>query len=452
MSSSIEAEPGTSPDSGYFARVGVVQLAAQLRAGRVSPLDLVEIALGEAARTQPVLNAFVTLDEAGARAAAGRAAQELAAGTDRGPLHGVPVAIKDVIDVQGLPTTAGSRHLAGNIARQDADCVKRLRAAGAIVVGKTATHEFANGPTGDRSAGGPTRNPYSTSRMAGGSSSGSAAAVAAGIVPLALGTDTGGSVRVPAACCGVVGLKPTHGAVSVQGVIPLAPSFDTVGPIARTAADCHLLWTALSDGPSAHPPIATPRIGWLPPGSLFPTTPEITGLARDFAGDLIAGEVSVPDAKELRDAYQIMQGSEAYAVHAERLAAAPELYGEEVRDRLRAGGEVRGWEYVRALDLRDRVRPAVAELFRRYGFLALPTIPLSPPPLDSRAEPIGGEQVDVRAALLALTSPWSVLGLPAVSVPAGLLDGLPAGLQLVGPPGSERQLLSLAEHLQTPNL
>ncbi|GLY63559.1 amidase [Amycolatopsis taiwanensis] len=446
MSSSLETSLDPPPGAGYFARVGVAELATELRAGRVSSRDLVETALGEAARWQPVLNAFVTIDETGARAAAEKADRELAAGVDRGPLHGLPIAVKDIIDVHGLPTTAGARHFAGHIASRDADCIRPLREAGAVILGKTTTHEFACGPTGDRSASGPTRNPYATGHMAGGSSSGSAAAVAAGIVGLALGTDTGGSVRIPAACCGVVGLKPTHGAVATTGVFPLAPSLDTVGPLARTAADCRLLWTVMTAG--HRQPVAAPRIGWVPPDSIHPTAPEITSLARDLTKDLIIGEVTVPAVKELRAAYRTIQGSEAYAVHAERLATAPELYGDEVRDRLRTGGQARGWEYVRALELRDRVRGAVTDLLRQQDFLALPTIPLSPPTLDSRDETIGGEAVDVRAALLALTSPWSVLGLPAVTVPAGLVDGLPVGLQLVGPPGTEHRLLTVAEYLQ----
>ncbi|MEU1903568.1 amidase [Streptomyces hygroscopicus] len=449
MSSSPQTRLSPPPGAGYFARVDVAALAADLRAGRVSPRDLVETALSEATRRQPALNAFVTLDQTGAPAAADQAARELAAGVDRGPLHGVPVAIKDMIDVRGLPTTAGSRHFARHIARQDAECVRRLREAGAIVIGKTTTHEFANGPTGDRAATGPTHNPYAPGHMAGGSSSGSAAAVAAGIVPLALGTDTGGSVRIPAACCGVVGLRPTHGVVAAEGVVPLAPSLDTVGPLARTAADCRLLWTAMAPGP--RPPSATPRIGWLPPDSLHPTAPAIARAARDLAGGLVTGNVFAPELKELRAAYRAIQGSEAYALHAERLATAPELYGEEVRERLRAGGEVPGREYARALAIRDRARERVTGLLHHHDVLALPTIPLAPPALDSRADQIGGEPVDVHAALLALTSPWSVLGLPAVSVPAGLVDGLPAGLQLIGPPGSEHHLLTVAERLQNTN-
>lgn len=445
MSSSLKAGLVAPPGAGYFAGVGVAELAAKLRADGPSPRDLVEIALAEAARWQPRINAFVTLDESGARRAAEQATEELAAGTDRGPLHGLPVAVKDMIDVRGLPTTAGARHFTGHVAEQDAACVARLREAGAIIIGKTTTHEFANGPTGDLSANGPTHNPHAVDRMAGGSSSGSAAAVAAGIVPLALGTDTGGSVRVPAACCGVVGLKPTYGAVPTSGVFPLAPSLDTVGVLARSSAECRLAWTALTTGETAHGQDGLPSIGWLEPSTVHPVEPRIARAARLAVGE--PSTVSLPQIRDLREAYRVIQGRESYAVHVDRLATEAELYSDEVRDRLFAGGDVHDWEYVRALERRDRVRESVMEVFRRVDFLALPTIPLTAPPLGSREWRVAGEPVDVRTALLSLTSPWSVLGLPAVSVPAGRVDGLPIGVQLVGPPGSEYRLLSATEAL-----
>lgn len=443
--SSLEVPLRTPPGAGYFAHVGISVLASDLRGGRVSPRELVEIALNEASRWQSSINAFATLDEVGALNAAVKAGKELADGTDRGPLHGIPIAVKDVIDVRGLPTKAGSRHYTGDFARSDAGCVERLVQAGAIIIGKTTTHEFANGPTGDRSASGATCNPYDTDHMAGGSSSGSAAAVAAGIVPLALGTDTGGSARIPAACCGVVGLKPTHGAVSTTGMVPLAPSMDTVGLLARTAADCALLWTALAGTRTVPLPSG---IGWIAPDSIFPTQPSITCAVRRMVDHLVTGEADVPEANELREAYGIIQGSEAYAQHAELISNAPELYDPEVLARLRAGGEIFGWEYIKALELRRSALQSVHHQLKRYGLLALPTIPLSPPQLDSRIEDINGKSVETRKALLSLTSPWSVLGLPAISIPAVPVDGLPTALQLVGPPGTEAQLLRVARELQ----
>ncbi|GAA4481313.1 amidase [Actinoallomurus oryzae] len=431
--------------AGYFARHTVTALAAELRAGRVSPQDLAEQALAEAARLEPELNAFVTLDAAGARAAARRAAEELAAGVDRGPLHGIPVAVKDVVDTAGLRTTMGSRHFADRVPDRDATCVRRLRTAGAVIIGKTATHEFAYGPTGDRAANGATRNPYRPDRMTGGSSSGSAAVVAAGVVPASVGTDTGGSVRIPAALCGVVGLKPSHGAVPLDGVYPVAPSLDTVGPLARTAADCRLLWHVLS-GRTATGPGGARRVGWIPPDVIHPAWPQVADTAmRCLAGGGFAvEEVTVPGAAALARAYHTIQSSEVYAVHADRMATAADLYDEEVAERLRGAARVRGWEYVRARDLRERSRDAITALLRGHDLLALPTVPITAPPLGARRT---DGVPDVRTALLALTSPWSVLGLPAVSVPAGLVDGLPVGLQLVGPAGGEDLLLAVAQEL-----
>jgi aspartyl-tRNA(Asn)/glutamyl-tRNA(Gln) amidotransferase subunit A len=432
----IEAPPG----AGFFAAHTVAGLAADLRTGRRTPAELVGHALAAAARLGS-LNAFVTLDEPGALAAAHRAADELAAGRDRGPLHGIPVAVKDLVDTAGLRTTMGSRHFADHVPEHDAECVRLLREAGAVVVGKTVTHEFAYGPTGDQSAHGPARNPYRPAAMSGGSSAGSAVAVAAGIVPLAVGTDTGGSVRIPAACCGVTGLRPTSGAVAGDGVFPLSPTLDAVGPIARTAGDCRLLWHALGGRPETR--AAATRIGWVRPW--HPTDPAVADAARALVPG--AEEVDGPDGRALQEVYRLIQSSEAYAIHADRVATAPGLFGEELVERLRAAAEVRGWEYVRALEDRHRAVDSARELFAGHDVLAMPTVPVTAPPIGARTATAGGEEIQVRAALLSLTSPWSVLGLPALSVPAGTVDGMPAGLQLIGPPGGEELLLTTAEAL-----
>jgi Asp-tRNA(Asn)/Glu-tRNA(Gln) amidotransferase A subunit family amidase len=444
------------PEAGYFATRTVAELGDALRRRTMSSGELVERSLREADRLGPALNAFVTVDEEGARAAARRADQELAEGLDRGPLHGIPVAVKDLLDTAGLRTTMGSRHFADHVPGHDAAVVRRLRTAGAVIVGKTTTHEFAYGPTGDRSATGAARNPYRPDHMAGGSSGGSAAAVAAGIVPLSVGTDTGGSVRIPAACCGVVGLRPTWGGLPVDGVFPLSQSLDTVGVMARTAEDCRLMWTALA-GPDATDPGRRParslQVGWVPPETFHPTDPRVArtaraalerspGLGRDVR------EVVIPGVADLLAAYRAIQGREAHAVHAERLATAPELYGDEVRARLRGAAQIDSVEYEEALRTRDRVRTAIAALLRRQDVLALPTIPIPVPPLNVRRRRLAGAAIEVRPALLSLTSPWSVVGLPALSVPAGLVDGLPTGLQLVAAAGREDLLMTAARWLQ----
>ncbi|MGI5205628.1 amidase [Spirillospora sp. CA-108201] len=434
------------PEAGWFARRTVAGLAGALRDGRTSPAELVERTLAEASRLHG-LNAFVTVDGTGARAAAERAGQELAGGLDRGPLHGIPVAVKDVVDTAGLRTTMGSRHHADRVPERDAECVRRLRAAGAVIVGKTTTHEFAFGPTGDRSLNGATRNPYGEGRLAGGSSGGSAAAVAAGIVPLAVGTDTGGSLRIPAACCGIVALKPTLGAVPSDGVFPVSSSLDTVGPMARTADDCLLLWNALAGGDAPDPDVSAVRAGWVAPDAVHPVDPRVAAAARAMLEPLPARDVAVPGIARLRWAYTAIQSGEVHRLHAGRMAAAPDLYDEEVLARLRAAGRVTEQDTATARELRERVRGAVTALFGRFDLLAMPTVPVAAPPLGARTLVLNGTPADVRAALLAYTSPWSVLGLPAVSLPAGLVDGLPAGLQLIARPGAERLLLAAARRL-----
>ncbi|MBF8193442.1 amidase, partial [Nonomuraea sp. K274] len=264
---------------GPFTGRTLAGLARDLRTGRTTSTELVEQALDAIAELDPALNAFVTVDAEGARAAARRADQE--PDDLRGPLHGVPVAVKDLIMVAGLPSTMGSRHFADYVPEVDAWCVARLRRAGAVIVGKTTTHEFAYGPTGDRSAAGPSRNPWDPARMSGGSSGGSAVAVAAGMVPLALGTDTGGSVRIPAALCGVAGFKPAYEAIPADGVFPLSRSLDHVGVLAGDEHDCltayRCLTTSESEGDGAADPAgAGPvRVGWLDPAGLFACDPRV---------------------------------------------------------------------------------------------------------------------------------------------------------------------------------
>lgn len=375
------------------------------------------------------LNAFVTVVDRPARAA-------------EGPLHGLPFAAKDVIDTAGIRTTRGSRHFEHYVPKADAECVEVLVRSGAVLVGKTTTHEFANGPVGDSSLNGAARNPHDPGRITGGSSAGSASAVAAGIVPLALGTDTGGSSRIPAALCGVVGFKPTFGALPLRGVFPLAPTFDTLGLLTRDAALLGRVWEMFS--PGQHEPAGT-RIGVLSAAVLPAVDPELDRVVRAFVDPLGPIEVSLPALPQLWDVYRRIHGAEAHAIHRERLTSAPELFQPDVRERLESAEGIRGWQYVAALGERRRLQSEMLAVFDSVDILALPTTPIVAPPLGVREVDLAGRPVPVREALLSLTHPWSVLGWPAASVPAGTLDGLPVGVQFVAAPGRDAALIEFIQ-------
>ncbi|HEY8479482.1 MAG TPA: amidase [Spirillospora sp.] len=424
---------------GFFTGRSLADIARDLRSGNVTPAGLLAGALES---VDPDLNAFVTLDPEGAEAAARKAGEELAAGVDRGPLHGVPVAVKDIIDVAGLPTGMGSAHFAGNVAESDAACVTRLRDAGAVIVGKTGTHEFAYGGTGDVSVTGPVRNPHDRERMSGGSSSGSAAAVASGAVPLALGTDTGGSVRIPAALCGIAGFKPAYGSVPTGGVFPLAVSLDHVGVLAASAADCRIAYEALADASPADADarqggVAEIKIAWIRPETI---DPDVERTVRALFPDAPSERI---DVDEIRSVYRAIQDAEVYDVHAERVAREPEKFLPPTLERLERASRTPGWRYLRALREREWFREQVEGLFDRYDLLASPTVPITAPKIGEKEGPLGPHV----QTLVSLTCPWNVLGLPALSVPAGTVHGLPVGAQLVSRRGAESLLFDVAERL-----
>ena len=434
--------------TGPFAGTSITDLAARLRSGATTAADLAEAALAAAEGTGAELNCYVTIDHAGARRAAEQADRELAAGVDRGPLHGIPVGVKDLIDTAGLRTTRGSRHFAEHVPTVDADVVTALRQAGAVIVGKTHTHQFAYGPTGDVAHTGPARNPHDTSLMAGGSSSGSGAAVAAGLLPAALGTDTGGSVRIPAALCGIVGLRPTQGAVSGAGVFPLSHTLDTVGPMAASVEDTRLLWAALTGRPVPVPVVDGLRVGVVRSSLTDQIVPsQADALDRAVAALRKAGfavrDEIMPDLADLGLVYANIQGPQARAVHADRIAKSADLYEPEVLARLDRAAEIPAWEYVLAIERRERARaepPFAAEM------VVLPTVPIQPPPIGARDVDLGAGWTNPMLATLSGTAGWSVLGVPAVSVPVPG-DGLPGSVQLVGHAGADSQVLAVAEAL-----
>jgi Asp-tRNA(Asn)/Glu-tRNA(Gln) amidotransferase A subunit family amidase len=437
--------------AGPFTGLTLADAAERIRSGATDPVDLMEQTLDAIAAAQATLNAFVTVDADAARKAA-RAARDQ---PPRGPLHGVPVAVKDIIDTAGLRTTMGSRHFADHVPDRDATVVTRLRNAGAIVVGKTTTHEFAYGPTGDRSANGPCVNPHDPTRMAGGSSGGSAAAVAAGLVPLAVGTDTGGSVRIPAALCGVTGIRPGIGRIPTDGVFPLSWSLDSVGVFASDVDGTALGWRVLA-GSGGIEPRGRLRVG-LPTGAWFDRLDDAVRECFQAFVDRLArhadlAPVAVPDAEELHRMYVTIGSVEAVAVHHERLALAPERFDDEVLHRLGTAAGVTAHEYAKALRRLTAERATAARRFigpptaaAGLDLLLLPTVPVLAPPLGARDTDIGGGWTSPRDALLAHNTPWSVLGLPALSIPLPRGPGeLPVGAQLVGPPGGDADLLAAA--------
>jgi aspartyl-tRNA(Asn)/glutamyl-tRNA(Gln) amidotransferase subunit A len=353
----------------------------------------------------------------------------------------VPVAVKDLIDVAGAVTAAGSPKLAGNVAGRDAEVVTRLREAGAVVVGKTRTHEFAYGVVTPGTA-----NPWDLGRIAGGSSGGSAAAVAAGLVPGAVGSDTAGSIRIPVACCGVVGLKPTWGRVPATGVWPLSWSCDHVGPIAGSVNDVALLDQALAGPAPNPPPNDPPRIGRLVGEDLEPVDPAVTAVVDELCRRLedagaTLDEVTLP-LRAARGAVATIVLAEAAAAHARLLAETGEDgYSKAMLSMIRIGGSALAGEYLTGLRYRGRFVAEIEGLLADRDALLLPTLPCVAPAIGQRTVALGGEQVGVQAALTRLPGPLNCSGSPVLSLPAGLADGLPVGVSLVGRIGGDRQLL-----------
>ena len=427
----------------------IATLGTALRRGRLTAVQLLDECLAAVEERDPALNAFITLLAEDARRQARTADAELAAGRDRGPLHGMPISLKDLIDVAGVPTTAASRVRRDHRAEADAPLAARLREAGAVFVGKCNLHELGLGTTGEESAYGPTRNPHAPDRTPGGSSGGSAASVAAGMAVASVGTDTGGSIRIPASACGLVGLKPTHGEVSLEGVVPLAPSLDHAGPLARSVRDAATLHHVLTGGRGDEVVPAAARGARLgvPRGYLLEVvepavhTAFADCVARIGADGCRVEDVEIPHAGDTPEVYRRTQLPEAAVCHREALETRPDAFSARVRQRLEMGREIPAVDYVRAQQARRRLAVEVDTALEGRAALLLPTLPIVPPRLGADAE-------TVRPLMLRLTQLFDVTGHPAVSLPCGTAGGLPAGIQLVGQRGRTAELLALAEALE----
>jgi aspartyl-tRNA(Asn)/glutamyl-tRNA(Gln) amidotransferase subunit A len=444
------------------------QVAILLGRKKLSPVELVDSILARIVRLNPRLNAYISVVGEQARAQARTAEREIFRRRYRGSLHGVPVALKDNICTRGVRTTAGSKILADFVPDADATVARRLARAGAILIGKTNLHEFAYGVTTENPHYGSTRNPWAQDRIPGGSSGGSAAALAAGMCFGSVGTDTGGSIRIPASLCGIVGLKPTFGRVSCAGVVPLARTLDHTGPLARSVTDVAILLRAIAGRDALDPSTARAgvpdyphalrgrlgrlRLGW-PEDYFFERTDEEVLSAVESAARQLEKlgakieKVALPKVSGSEEPSNRIALAEARQYH-ERMGYFPARaaeYGEDVRKRLDAGRDVAAVDYLQALEARRQSQAEFEAAFRRVDAILAPTTPVAAPRLGEKLITLGGEQESVRAALIRLNRPANFTGLPAISIPCGFTRGeLPIGLQLIGRPWEEARLLQIA--------
>ncbi|TMG17428.1 MAG: amidase [Chloroflexi bacterium] len=438
-----------------LATAPLAQVAAALRRRTVSPLELLEAyqqRIGPAAE----LRAFITPPGERARREAQRAQQQLAR-RQAGALLGVPIAVKDLFATRGLRTTAGSRILRDWVPSKDAGLVTRLRAAGAVIFGKTNLHEFAYGVTTANPWWGVARNPRDVRRSPGGSSGGSAIAVVAGLCAAALGSDTGGSIRIPASLCGCVGLKPTYGLLPLDGVVPLGWSLDHAGPLARTVEDAGILLDALSGGrawkQAQRVTTRGLRVGILHDSVVKPVQPGVSRLMQEAAAALGRNGLRIRDVRVPEMAWTVVTQlvtlrAEASAAHARWIRARPRAYGPDVRIRLQLGALIAGADYVLAQRMRAKIKDAVRGIFDEIDVLLLPTTPITAPIVGERTVHwrSGAEPVD--SALVRLTAPFNLTGVPALSVPYGEVSGLPVGLQLVGRWNDEARVLAVGRLIE----
>ena len=448
------------PTKGVQVRTTIEALSQQIRARAVSPVELTRDCLQRIEHLNPKLNAFITVLAESALAEASRAEEEIHSGHYRGPLHGIPIGLKDIVDTAGVRTTAASALFKDRIPTEDAAVVRRLRDAGAIILGKQNLHEFAYGGSCMISFFGEVHNPWDTARITGGSSGGSAASVAAGMGIAAIGTDTAGSIRLPAAYCGVVGLKATHGRVSARGVIPLAWSYDHVGPIACSVFDAAAILQVLAGYDLADPAsvdmtvpdymaaldrvLPKRRIG-VPRAFFFDDIhPEIAA-AIEKALEVFRGlKIAMSDVKLDVPTDRTLSSAEAYAYHESFVAKTPDLYQPATLARIQSAANTSAATALRARRDLDAARHSIRKVFDEVDILLTPAVPIPPPAIaDLKAHPENLRPAEL--LMLRNTRPFNVWGLPTISIPCGFTsDNLPIGLQLAAAPWQEELLLQVA--------
>ena len=448
--------------------LGIAELAPLLQRRELGPVELTRHYLERIDRLDGSnqLNSYLRVMPEAAQAAARQAEEEIGRGAYRGPLHGIPLGLKDLFEVAGVPCTMGSKILAECVPERDATVVTRLRQAGAVILGKQALHEFAFGVTSENPHYGDVRNPWDTQRVAGGSSGGTGVAVAAGLCVAGLGSDTGGSIRIPASFCGTVGLKPTYGRVSRAGALPLAWSLDHVGPLARSVVDCAIVLEAIA-GPDPRDPSAANRPV---PDYAGELTGDVAGLVLGVPGEhffelvepgvvecvraaigALEGlgarveEVPFPHAQHAQMTGTAIMSSEAATWHAEWLRTRADEYGPDVLLRIRGGLLVRATEYLLAQQMRTLIQADFTAAFQRgVHAIVAPTLPMVAPRIGSTSQPGGSFNLAPRSVITRTTVPANLAGLPAASVPCGFSEGLPVGLQVIGPAFAEGLVLRVA--------
>jgi aspartyl-tRNA(Asn)/glutamyl-tRNA(Gln) amidotransferase subunit A len=429
----------------------------------ISPVELTQACLARIEKLNPRLNAFITITGTTALEDARKAEAEIARGEWKGPLHGIPLAVKDLIETAGVKTTAASAVLKDNVPTADAEVIRRLKLAGAILLGKLNLHEFAYGGSGIIGHFGPACNPWNTAHVTGGSSSGSAAAVAACLCYGAIGTDTAGSIRLPAACCGITGLKPTYGLVSARGVIPLSWLLDHVGPMARTAADAALILQAIAAydpqdiGSQKFPPVYYPsaieestaalRLG-IAPDYWNEVDDEIKSAVDSAVNAIARITAGVQEVELSTDTDRTVVRCEAYAYQQKYLPQHEKDYDPETLRRIRSGADVTTPQYIQAQRELLQQRRQILQMFERVDLVLTPTTPMLAPTfaeLQAEADQLRNKEM----VMLRNTRPFNVYGLPSISLNCGFSkSGLPIGLQIIGAPSAEGSVLALAHAYQ----
>jgi aspartyl-tRNA(Asn)/glutamyl-tRNA(Gln) amidotransferase subunit A len=432
----------------------VRELGQQLRSRQISCVELITRVLADI-KQRDAFGSLITMTEEPALAEAAERDRELAAGKDRGPFHGIPIAVKDLFYTRGIRTTGGSLVFKEFIPDYDATVVERLRTAGAVSIGKTNLHEIAFGITSKNPHYGFVLNPLDPKRIAGGSSGGSAALIAGKFLPMTLGTDTGGSIRVPACYCGITGIKPTYGRVSRHGVLPLAFSLDHVGPLGSCVEDCALAMNALADGEFCLPHSAGlkgVRVG-VPKDFFFERVDaEVAAAVRKSIAEMerlgaAMVDVNLPDMNEANAAARVVQLSETAAIYVNHTN--PSMFGEDVWALLEQGRMIMGHEYVNAQRIRTLFRQNFDEIWQKIDVLAAPTTPITAPLLEQDNVLIGDAEENTRIATTRLVRSINFLGEPALSMPCGKnSNGMPIGLQLISAPFTEGRLLQIAKTLE----